>query len=207
MSVVEPGSAGESLFARVRAMLLRPSRAWAVIEPEAVSLRELYRGYVAPLAAIPAVCGFVGMLLFGYTIAGIGFQANLATSLIETVVDYALTLAAVFLTALAIDALAPSFGGVRDRGQALKLAAYSATALWIAGVFALYPSLGLLVALLGGLYSLYALYLGLPRLMRVPPENALTYFAAVLGAILVILVLKSVVVARAAELGGPLRTA
>lgn len=206
MGVVEPGSAGESLFARARAMLLRPSRAWAAIDHEAVSARELYRGYVAPLAAIPAVCGVVGMVLFGYSIAGIGFQANLATSLIEAVVDYLLTLVAVFLTALAIDALAPSFGGVRDRGQALKLAAYSGTALWVAGLFALYPSLGLLVAILGGLYSLYALYLGLPRLMRAPPENALTYFAAILGVILVILVLKGVVVARAAELGGPLRT-
>ncbi|WP_334164110.1 Yip1 family protein [Phenylobacterium sp.] len=206
MSGVEPGSAGESLFARVRAMLLRPSRAWAAVETETVSIRELYRGYVAPLAAIPAVCGLVGMLLFGYSIAGIGFQANLATALIEAVADYLMTLLAVFLTALAVSALAPSFGGVGDRGQALKLAAYSGTALWVAGVFALYPSLGLLVALLAGLYSLYTLFLGLPRLMRVPPENALTCFAAVLGAILVILVLKSVVVARAAELGGPLRT-
>lgn len=207
MSVVEPESAGESLFARVMAMLFRPARAWAAIETETVSARELYRGYVAPLAAVPAVCGFVGMLLFGYSIAGIGFQANLATSVIETLVDYVLTLVAVFLTALAIHALAPSFGGVRDRGQALKLAAYSGTALWAAGVFGLYPSLGLLVAILGGLYSLYTLYLGLPRLMRAPQENALTYFAAILGVILVILVLKGVVVARAAELGGPLRTA
>jgi hypothetical protein len=207
VSVVEPGSAGERLLVRVRAILFRPAGTWEVIAEEPAAGRELFRSYVVPLAAIPAVCGFVGMLLFGYSIAGIGFQANVPTAAIEATVDFTLTLATVFLVAVAIDLLAPAFGGIRSAGQALKLAAYSGTALWVAGVFSLYPSFGILAGVLGGLYSLYTLNLGLPKLMRVPQDNALSYFATVLGAILVIGALQKFLVGRASELGGPLRTA
>lgn len=205
MSVVEPGPAGGSLLARAGSILLRPGRTWAQLDGEWAAARELIAGYVAPLAAIPAVCGLIGMTVFGYSIAGIGFQANLATALIEAVVDFTLTLGCVLVGALAIDLLAPAFGGVRSWQQALKLSAYSATAVWVSGVFSLYPSVGLLAGALAGLYSLYTLFLGLPQLMRTPAENTLTYFAAVLGAVLVLLVSKSMLVGWAAELGGPLR--
>src|SRR3546814_17909838 len=51
------------------------------------------------------------------------------------------------------------------------VAAYSATAAWVAGVFQIVPSLGWIGAILG-LYSLYLLYLGLPILMKAPAANA-----------------------------------
>src|SRR3546814_4593139 len=69
-----------------------------------------------------------------------------------------LTIVGVFLFALIIDWLAPRFGGTSSRVQAVKVAAYSATAGWVAGIFALVPSLAMLSIL--GLYSLYLLYLG-----------------------------------------------
>ena len=57
--------------------------------------------------------------------------------------------------------------------QALKVAAYSATAGWLAGVFGLIPALAILGLL--GLYSLYLLYLGLPILMKVPQDKAMKF--------------------------------
>ncbi len=53
------------------------------------------------------------------------------------------------------------------------------TAAWVVGIFSLIPMLGIL-GLLGGLYSLYLLYLGLPVLMKAPPEKALAYTAVVI---------------------------
>jgi hypothetical protein len=44
----------------------------------------------------------------------------------------------------------------------------------VVGIVAIFPPLGLL-AILGGLYGLYVLYLGLPKLMRVPSEKGLGY--------------------------------
>ena len=43
--------------------------------------------------------------------------------------------------ALIIDALAPSFDGQKNQNQALKVAVYSYTASWVAGVLGLVPAL------------------------------------------------------------------
>jgi hypothetical protein len=61
-----------------------------------------------------------------------------------------------------------------------------------------------LASILGGLYSLYLLYLGLPRLMKVPVERAITCFAVILVLTVILAILKGELVARIAELGGPL---
>jgi hypothetical protein len=178
MNMVEPGSPGESLIARARAILTRPAETWDVIDGETTSIGDLYRGYVAPLAAIPAVCGAVGMLgVGGIHIFGFRYRPSFAAVIGEMVVGYVLALVGVYVLALVIDELAPRFGAARGRTQAFKLAAYSGTAWWVAGVFQLVPGLGLL-SLLGVIYGLYLLYLGLPKLMRSEPDRTMPYFLA-----------------------------
>ncbi|HSX56355.1 MAG TPA: Yip1 family protein, partial [Sphingomonas sp.] len=89
------------------------------------------------------------------------------------VIGYVLALVSAFLLAKIIDALAPSFGGQKNPVQAMKVAAYSGTAAYLAGIFQLIPALAILGIL--GLYSLYLLYLGLPRLMKAPEDKAMGY--------------------------------
>ncbi|MCR5875836.1 YIP1 family protein [Phenylobacterium sp. J426] len=124
--------------------------------------------------------------------------------LAKAATGYFTTFAVVWLLALWIAAIARPFGGLREPDQALKLAAYSGTALWLAGVAHLYPNLALPVGLLAALYAGWTLYLGLPRLMRSDPAHTLTYFAAVLLGLILLAVLRATAMARAAELGGPL---
>lgn len=195
---------GLAVFARAAAMLFAPGRTWPVIEPEAVEPRALFLRYIAPLAAIPAVCSVAGVVIFGFNIANVGVHMSLIGLILGAVVSYGLTLAAVYLLAAFVDVTAGAFGGARDRGQALKLVAYSATASWVGGLAELYPSLGIPVGILAGLYSLYALYLGLPVLMRTPDDRRLTAFAAILIAILLLAVGRGLITAKAAEIGGPL---
>src|SRR5581483_11267622 len=83
-----------------------------------------------------------------------------------------------------IDALAEMFGGRKNFNSAFKVAAYAPTASWVAGVFALIPVLSVLTIL--GLYSLYLLYLGLPALMRTPPDKAIGYVIAVIVAAIIV---------------------
>ena len=73
MSVVEPGSAGAGLVARVKVLLTRPSVAWDQIDVEPATVGGLFRGWVLPLAAIPAVAGAVGLLTFGVSGGFMGF--------------------------------------------------------------------------------------------------------------------------------------
>ena len=85
-----------------------------------------------------------------------------------------------------IDALAPTFSGEKNLGQAFKLAMYSSVPGWLAGVFALIPALGVLGIL--GLYGLYLLYIGLPVLMKSPKEKSTGYTIAVIIAAIVMFV-------------------
>jgi hypothetical protein len=78
-----------------------------------------------------------------------------------------------------INALAPTFGGTQNSDLALKVAVYSYTPALVAAVLKILPSLGALAGLIGGLYALYLLYLGLPRLMKCPPDKAIPYTAVV----------------------------
>ena len=207
MSVVEgPRSAG--LVARVQAILLRPKAEWDVIEVEPATTQGLFTGYVCILAAIPAICALIGGQLFGYGAFIFHFHPPLIASIVSALVGYVLALAATFLLALVIDALAPSFDGQKNQIQAMKVAAYSGTAGWAAGVFDLFPALGI-IAFLGALYGLYLLYTGLPKLMKSPPEKAMGYtVVTILCAIVIYLVVGVVAgaVAGPALWGGMMAT-
>ena len=191
MSVVEgPKSAG--LVARVQAILMRPKSEWEVIDAEMATTQGLFTGYVCILAAIPALCSLIGGQLFGYGAFFVHFHPPLMVSLVSAVVSYVLALAATFLLALVIDALAPSFDGEKNPIQAMKVAVYSGTAGWAAGVFLIFPALGI-IATLGALYGLYLLYTGLPRLMKSPPEKAMGYtVVTIVCAIVIYLVVGAV---------------
>lgn len=169
------------LVERAKRILLQPGQEWQVINPEAATTADLYRSYIAPLAAIGPVASIIGMSLVGVSVPFFGtYRVSLGAALGHAVVSYVLTLAGVYVLALIINALAPTFAGEKSEIQALKVATYSSTAAWVAGVFALIPALSVLGIL--GLYSLYLLYLGLPILMRAPQEKALAYTAVVIVA-------------------------
>ena len=74
---------------------------------------------------------------------------------------------------LVIDALAPTFNGQKNQPNALKLAVYSMTPAWLAGIFSLIP--GFRVLGIVGLYGLYLLWVGLPPLMKSPEEKSIGY--------------------------------
>ena len=188
MSIIEPGAAGAGLVERVRAILTKPAETWDVIDTERTPVAELYRGYVMILAAIPAVCSTLGMSLIGVGGFGFSYKVPILWAVGQGVLSYVLALVMVYVMALIIDGLAPNFGGTKDRAQAFKIAAYAPTASWIAGVFTLLPAISI-VAVLGGLYSLYILYLGLPKLMKVPQERSGGYF----GVVLVVAIVVSIV--------------
>lgn len=172
-----PPAIDPSLIARVKNILLNPKAEWEVIDREFATVPTLFSRYAMILAAIGPICGLSGSVVFSH--------GNVIGALVAAVVGYALSLAGVFLLGLVIEALAPNFGGTKDRVAAMKVAVYSATASWVGGVFSLIPMLGILGLILA-LYGLYTLYLGLPVLMKAPQDKALGYTAVVVVIAIVI---------------------
>ncbi|MGE5303451.1 MAG: Yip1 family protein [Alphaproteobacteria bacterium] len=174
-----------NLTERVKNILLQPAAEWAVIAQETGNASELYKSYIAPLAAIGPIASIIGFAVIGVPLPmGGSYRAPLTSAIGQAVITFILVLAGTYVLALIIDALAPTFGGTKDNFQALKVAAYSSTAAWVAGIFNLIPALAFLQIL--ALYSIYLLYLGLPILMKAPKEKALSYTGVVIIAAIVI---------------------
>lgn len=160
----------KDIVGRVQRLLLSPKSEWDVIDGEAVEPQSLVTGYIAPLAAIPAVATVIGWGILGAGPVKLGF----GTALTMAATQYVLAIVFVFVFAFIIDALAPTFGAQKNFNQALKVSAYSATAGWVAGVFMIVPALGVL-AVVGAIYSLYLLFIGLPKLMKPAAGKEMTY--------------------------------
>ncbi len=168
-----------NIVERVKKLLLTPAAEWSVIAEEKTEAGTLITGYVLPLATIAAVAGFIGGSIVGQStfIAGY-YRTPFALGLGLAIFSIVMTVVIVFVMSVIINALAPTFGAEKNTAQALKLAAYSYTPAWVAGVFQVLPALFFLL-FLAALYCLYLLYLGLPRLMKCPQDKALGYTAVV----------------------------
>ena len=177
---------------RVKKIILQPKQEWQVISAEPHTVQTLYTQDVMILAAIPAVASVIGLSLVGIGIYRVPIPAGIA----HLIVTYVLGLGSVYAVALIIDALAPQFGSEKNLLQSLKVAAFAPTAAWVAGIFHIIPALGIL-AVIGGLYSLYLLYLGLAALKKTPEDKAVPYTVVVIICVIVLWVVIGAIAALA----------
>src|SRR5262245_42705686 len=177
-----------SIVDRIKNICLTPNTEWPVIANEADSTGNLIAGYVAPLAAISALAGFIGVSLVGTSTFFAGtYRMSILAGLALAVWTFIGAIIGVVLVGFIINALAPTFGGEQNSARAMKVAVYSFTPAWVAGVLRIIPALGIL-AILGAFYGFYLLYLGLPALMKSPKEKAAGYTVVTIIAAIVVYV-------------------
>lgn len=163
---------------RAKAILSDPSAEWTRIEKESGDAAYLLSSYVAVLALIPAVFGFVGACVVGAVVPGIGLvRAPIMDGLFGAVFGYVVTCATVLALGLLIRVLAPMFSGRTDFDSSFKLAVYAYTPVWLAGISLLAPGLRFLGLI--GFYGAYILWTGLPRLIKTPERKVLSFTAVI----------------------------
>src|SRR3546814_20991482 len=123
-----PAGDRSGLVDRVKRILIEPKVEWGRIDAEQTSVGEIFRGWVLIFAAIPAVAGAIGGLLFGYSAFGVTYRPSVIETAGPAITPYVLTLVGDFVLALIIDLLAPHFGGTPSRFQALQVTTNSAPA-------------------------------------------------------------------------------
>jgi hypothetical protein len=195
MAIDPSASPSSSLVERAKNIILQPKTEWVRIDAEPATIGGLYRNYVVILAAIPVIALAVGSLLFGISLFVVTIRPPVSSVISTAVSQYVLTLVQVYVLALIIEALAPTFDGVKDRTQAVKLAAYAYTPYWVAGILLIMPALAILV-LLAGLYCLYLCYLGLPILMKSAADKTIGYFIAIVVAAIILGIVVNAVTSR-----------
>ena len=191
---------GEAIFARAKAILLKPIEEWPRIAAEATPPTQVFLRYAVPLAAIGPIASFLHGQLFGYGAFGFSWHPGLVSSLAALVSSYVMALVGLFVLTVIADLLAPKFDGTSDRAAATRLVVYGATASFVAGAFSLIPGLGILGLL--GLYSFYLFYTGAAPLMKVPADKALSFTAVTVVCGIVLSIVAGAVVAPVLRLTG-----
>ena len=116
-----------SLISRAKGLILAPRKEWDAITTEDVAIPDLYRNYILYLAAIPPFASFISSWLFGfYSRATLTYvHSTFGAGLWRALVQYALSLPAIFLIAFVLSMAAPYFEGETNDRRALTLAAYA----------------------------------------------------------------------------------
>jgi len=89
---------------------------------------------IGPLATI------IDMPIVGIRVPFAGsFRVPFIMPVTSSIVKYILTLVGVYVLALIINGLVPTFSGRKNINQALKVAAYSHTPGWMVGIHPVHP--------------------------------------------------------------------
>jgi hypothetical protein len=164
---------------RVKNIIMTPKTEWLVIAAEEPNTAQIFKGYVLPLALIPAIAHIIGL-----SVIGRGMMSSSSWGIAMGLIQFILAFVGVYISAYVIAYLAPRFGSQQDLGRAVQLVAYSYTPAWVAGILSIVPALGVLV-FVGGLYGLYLMYLGLPQMMKTPQDKVIGYLVVSIIALIV----------------------
>ena len=110
------------------------------------------------------------------------------------VATYFATVGSILMLAAIFALLAPMFGGLRDYVAALKVATYGAIPVLLAGATLLLPAMAI-VGIVGLCHTLFLFWIGVRRVLNVPPGAE----AEFVGISLVLLTFLSVLIGAAAS--------
>jgi hypothetical protein len=168
-------------FARIIKIFTAPSDYWNEVIAEPGDIKSLLVPQMLILAAVPAVCLFLGTLFsaMGLFLKLGMFGRLFGGALVSLILYYGLSIGVWILFGLFINVFAETFGAQKDFGQAMKLATGATIPMWLGQVLFLIPvpMLGMLGALAGLGYGCYMLYLGMPVMNGTPQEKAAGYIA------------------------------
>jgi len=172
-------------------LFFHPKQEWKSIKGERCSVGKCYCSHVLLLAAIPAIAGYFGTTQVGWSFGGFEVHRLTTQSALQiAIITYLTMLVAVFSLGKAMHWMGQTYGSKQTLPQAIALAAYTATPLWLMGFFFLYPVLwvNMLIGLPALAYTVYLLYTGVPVMMSVSQERGFLFASAVLAVGLVMLV-------------------
>lgn len=182
------------LVARVRDILIRPQTEWRRVASEEPT--PLIGSYVVPLALLGGAVAFAASVLYAGAFA---VNAALVSKAFSAALYVIFAVLGVVVSAWVINWLAPRFGAEANSGRAMQLAAYSATPVFVAALFAVAPPIAGVMMGVGVIYALVLVAMGTQPLLPVSdPDNNVPRFTIALAGI------AAVIVAAMATFAGPL---
>ena len=182
-----------SIINTAKQFIVNPKLEWEVAKEDSDSAQQHVMKYVLPLALISAIAIFIGVGLIGYRVLGYRVQ-SVSGGLAQAIMSLASILIGVYLSGFVIHKLAPTFNTAVSLDKAVKLVGFSYTAILLAGILNIFPPLAFLT-FLGGLYSLYILYIGFKPMTNVSDDKSTSYFIVSLLVIVGVYVIIGIILA------------
>lgn len=179
------------MLSHIFGLFINPKKEWHAIHDSACSVTTCYLSYVLILAAIPPISGYFGTTLFGWQFgARDAVKLSHESALMIAIAYYVVMLVGVFTIGAMIQWMGRTYGAEQPLSRTVTLAAYTATPLFLVGIFELVPILWLnfLVGLPALGYTVVLLYTGLPIMMGISEDKGFLFSSAVLAVGLVALV-------------------
>lgn len=172
---------------RMARIVLQPNAEWDRIAVEDTSISVLVRLYILPLALLAPISTYIGIRWFNATWdEDMGFLVPANEAFTAAATTLLASIGSVFALAGIFVLLAPLYGSTRDYRVALKVAAFGAVPVLLAGATFFLPVMAL-VGLIGLSHTLYLYWIGVHRVLRVKPGHQ----AEFVGISLVLLIVAS----------------
>ena len=151
-------------------IIIKPKDTIEKLKNETVTMKDIIIYLI--IIGLPT---FLGIFL-GYGFIGWGFYGGwIGFAFALALITYILSIVGIIVFGFILNGLAPNFKSKANKMQAMKLVSYAATPWLLLGIASIYPPIAI-ISLLGGIYGLYILYIGIPILMETPKEQQMTYF-------------------------------
>lgn len=173
-------------------LFTRPDAEWKAIARDSHSLVGTLATHVMPLALLPALAWYFGVTRVGWTLPGgeIIYRMTPDSTVVIIALFYWTMVVGTVGLGVMVHWMARTYGSEATLADAVTLAAFTNTPLFIAGISGLMPSLwlDLLLGTGAACYAVYLLYLGIPHMMDVPKERGYLFASAVLAVALVMFI-------------------
>lgn len=183
-----------NIVERAKNIIVSPKLEWEKIDIENMDMKSVLLSYVLPLAAIAALCAFIG---YGFVGIDVGFfrMKGINWGIYQAVLVFLGSLISVLVSTYVVDMLAPSFASEKNINKSAQLVGFSYTPALIGGFFSIFPALGIIGSLLG-LYGIYLWYLGLGPIKKTPEDKKVVYMVVSILVLIVVSFVISMILSR-----------
>jgi hypothetical protein len=167
----------KAFLIRAKNILINPKNEWHAIKDEQATYKQVIASYVAVLAAVPLAISAIETIAFGSGVKHGDRFASIGSLFMRYALWYVMIVVDIIILGAIITAFVTPGGSQHDGRAGLKVAAYSATPLFIVGIVVSIPGMGWL-AYGAVLYCVYLLYLGIRSLLDLEHSKAAWYAVA-----------------------------
>ncbi len=172
-------------------ILFNPKKEWQVIHDTDCTIGKCYCSYVFLMALIPPVSGYFGTTLNGWEIgAREAVKLSSDSALVIAIAYYLVMLVGVFSMGAMVHWMSKTYGAEQPLSRCVRLAAFTATPLFLVGFVEFFPILWLnfLFGLPALALSVKLLYTGVPIMMEVGEERGFLFASSILAVGMVALI-------------------